>query len=199
MKKIPLTRGFVALIDDADYPAVSQYRWHALVTATGVYAIGRPYPTRGRQRPNLPEGPKTPLKKKLLHRFLLGLGEDETQVDHRNQDTLDNRRKNLRVGTAQQNRCNRPKRAGTSSVYKGVTWNAASSLWHAKITAHRRCLYVGAFDDERKAALAYDRAASSYHGEFAFFNFPTLKQRLRGWLHASDIRNQGQMVRVQGA
>lgn len=189
MKKIPLTRGFEALVDNADYSLISQYRWHALVTATGVYAIGRPYPKRERQKPNLPQGPKQPRKKKLLHRFLLGLEEDETQVDHRNQNTLDNRRKNLRVGTAQQNRCNRPKRQGTSSAYKGVSWNKANSVWHAKIQVHRRHIYIGCFDDERKAALAYDRAAFSYHGEFAFFNFPTLKQRLKGWLHANDVRN----------
>jgi len=30
MKKIPLTKGFVALVDDEDYARVSQYKWCAL-------------------------------------------------------------------------------------------------------------------------------------------------------------------------
>ena len=41
MKKIPLTKGFVALVDDEDYARVSQYKWCALTRNNydTVYAV----------------------------------------------------------------------------------------------------------------------------------------------------------------
>lgn len=186
MKKISLTKGYVTLVDDADYERVAAFNWHALVTSAGVYAIGRPYPPRkaGRRPVGQVVEPKPP--KVLLHRWLLGVGDPTVQVDHRDKDSLNNQRHNLRTSTHQQNRCNQKKRVGTSSRYKGVSWNARQQCWHAKIAVYGRTRYIGSFEDEKAAALAYDRAAHSYHKEFASFNFPNHRQRLKGWLHKED-------------
>src|SRR5262245_1471447 len=84
--RIALTRGFTTLIDLEDAPTVCRYRWHATVRGRYVYAARR-LGKRGRVI--------------YLHRFLLG-GTDDT-IDHRNGDTLDNRRANLRPATYGQN------------------------------------------------------------------------------------------------
>ena len=185
MIEIPLTQGYVTVVDDEDAAWVSQWNWSALVTASGlIYATGRPYE-------KLPYGARAKNKppKFLLHRFLLGLTPtDKVKVDHRDLDGLNNQRSNLRLSTQQQNRCNQPKKKGTySSVFKGVSWNARQGVWHAKIETHGVIRYAGSFHDEVAAALAYDRAAHTYHKEFARLNFPENDQYLVGWTHHKDL------------
>jgi hypothetical protein len=42
MATIPLTRGMVAIVDDADYEWLSKFSWHArLNTSNGVYYAAR--------------------------------------------------------------------------------------------------------------------------------------------------------------
>lgn len=41
MKEIPLTKGYVALVSDEDYERVAQFKWHARVGRSVVYARGR--------------------------------------------------------------------------------------------------------------------------------------------------------------
>jgi hypothetical protein len=107
-----------------------------------------------------------------LHRFILGVS-DAALVDHKNLNTLDCRRENLRRATHSQNVCNRAKKryaAGVSSRYKGVDLHCGR--WRAQIAKHGVRLHLGVFDSEEDAALAYDTAARKLHGEFARLNFP---------------------------
>jgi hypothetical protein len=179
--EVPLTRGYVAVIDAADADLVLAYRWHALVTRTAVYAVGRPYPRLPYGQRNGKKAPKV-----LLHRFILGMSDDSVEVDHRDQDGLNNRRKNLRLGSRRQNMCNKVKNFGRTSAYKGVCWNKKDGKWQAKIQQNRVTRYIGNFDSETEAALMYDRAAYSYHGEFAVLNFPQNLQYRLGWKHRED-------------
>src|ERR1700722_6638381 len=39
MKNIPLSRGYVALVDDNDYESVSQFKWTAITPRQMVYAV----------------------------------------------------------------------------------------------------------------------------------------------------------------
>lgn len=77
-KIVKLTRGYVTQVDTEDYAKVSRFRWHALVTRSGVYAVGRPYP-------RLPYGARSNVKapKVLLHRWLLSVDGDVQHVDHK--------------------------------------------------------------------------------------------------------------------
>lgn len=39
MRKIPLTQGKFALVDDADFDWLNQWKWYALKTKTTFYAV----------------------------------------------------------------------------------------------------------------------------------------------------------------
>jgi hypothetical protein len=160
MKTVPLTRGYMALVDDADYESVSAHKWCARVdrrrdgTIRSVYA-GRTAHVAG---------------KKIfqsLHRYILGLGNSIMAVDHVNHNGLDNRRENLRLATYSQNAANNRKRRNTSSRYKGVRWHRATEKWEARIGVAGKLKYLGLFTSEEAAALAYAEAASKAFGEFA--------------------------------
>ncbi len=65
-----------------------------------------------------------------------------------------------RVATQTRRKATRYGDRPTSSIYKGVSWDASCNRWIARISVSgstRRRL--GAFDNEREAAIAYDRAA----------------------------------------
>jgi hypothetical protein len=86
---------------------------------------------------------------------------------------LNNQRDNLRICTPAQNRSNTKKSHG-SSQFKGVSRKAASH-WVAYIKVNQKTKYLGTFQDEVAAALAYDAAARQHFGEFALCNFPPKK------------------------
>lgn len=164
VKEIPLSKGYVALVDDEDYKRVSKYKWHAHSGKGPVYAAAwiPGYTSCGRVR---------------MHRFILW-GELAKHpgfvVDHINHNTLDNRRCNLRLVTLSQNCGNRLLKAH-SSRFKGVFWDSVRGKWHAqlKVSVGRyeyKKLFLGRFSCEEDAALAYNKAALAYYGSCALLN-----------------------------
>jgi len=108
-----------------------------------------------------------------MSRQILGLTPgDPRQADHRNHDTLDNRRENLRVATRSENCRNRMRRVDNRSGFKGVSWNRERGQWRAQIWTGSTNKLLGTFADPVSAAKAYDEAACERHGEFALLNFP---------------------------
>lgn len=113
---------------------------------------------------------------KKLHRLLLGLTDPKTLVDHRNGNSFDNRRHNLRICTNAANvRNQKGHRDKMYSKYKGVSRykdskRNARSPWCATIQHNRQRMHLGVFATAREAALAYDEAALRLHGEFARTN-----------------------------
>lgn len=97
----------------------------------------------------------------------------ENTYDHKNHDPCDNQKENLRKCTRSQNNANGPKRdyfRGATSQYKGVCWSKKSKKWHAQLRMNKKSYHLGYFDDEVKAAEAWNRAAIKYQGEFAYLN-----------------------------
>jgi hypothetical protein len=95
------------------------------------------------------------------------------EVDHRDQNTCNNTRANLRLATHGQNMANRRKFKNSSSPYKGVSFHKLTGKWSAKITENRRLRYIGLYADPVEAARAWDREAERIHGDFAHLNFAT--------------------------
>ncbi len=104
-----------------------------------------------------------------IHRVLMN-ATDEQIVDHISRDTMDNRRRNLRIATNSGNGGNSIQKGGTSK-YKGVSWDKAKGAWVAGIMLHRKKRILGFFACEHEAARVYDAAAIEAFGEFARTNF----------------------------
>ena len=93
------------------------------------------------------------------------------QIDHINDNGLDNRRSNLRICSQSQNlmNCRKPKTL-FSSKYKGVSWVQKHKRWKVSIAFKGKRKYIGHFLSEIDAAKAYNKAAEKYFGEFARLN-----------------------------
>jgi hypothetical protein len=103
-----------------------------------------------------------------MHREIaavLGLSD----VDHRDRNGLNNARINLRPSSRHQNLGNQQKRLGCSSKFKGVSWSNHAGKWIAWEPG-RKGRFIGYFDSEKSAALAYNRAAVRLFGEFSLLN-----------------------------
>jgi hypothetical protein len=152
MKSIPLTRGYVALVDDEDYEAISAFKWSAHRHARTCYAA-RAVIDCGQHR------------SLLMHRVILN-APPGIQVDHVNGDGLDNRRANLRLATRSQNQHNQRISLANSSGFKGVSYDSARASWRAHIMVNRRRIWLGRFTTAEEAAAAYRAASTKHHGAF---------------------------------
>lgn len=103
---------------------------------------------------------------RLAHLYVIGKWPDD-EIDHKNCHPGTNAWDNLRPATRRQNAANTRKRAGTSSRFKGVTWDKAKKKWAAGITVNYKHIHLGRFIVEENAAEAYLIAANKYFGEFA--------------------------------
>jgi hypothetical protein len=164
MKEIPLTQGKVALVDDADYDWLMQWKWWYVKGPNGKLGYAQRMETVFiRER-----------VKVRMHRLIMGVA-GEIQVDHINGNTLDNQRINLRLATNAQNCQNAQKRKDAiRSKYKGVSLKHPGypRPWSVEIKANKKRIRVGSFAAEIDAAKAYDAAALIHHGQFARLNFP---------------------------
>jgi hypothetical protein len=106
----------------------------------------------------------------FLHWDIMGKPAKGYHVDHRDGNTLNCQRVNMRICTHRENLTNRKRHKNNTSGYKGVTRNKGK--WGAQIKSNYKLIWLGTFDDPVSAALAYDRAAREIFGEFANLNFP---------------------------
>jgi hypothetical protein len=148
-KIIELTKGHYAIIDDEDYPLVSQYKWH--------FSMGYALSQKDKERFR-------------MHRLITN-APDGMEVDHINGNRLDNRKDNLRICTRMENAWNVPKQHPTNT-YKGVTISRKSGRWRAQINYNNGNIALGTYDTDLIAAVAYDHACREYFGEYAKPNFP---------------------------
>jgi len=164
-KLIPLTKGYSAIVDDEDYDYLMQWKWYAhIYQKTNKVGTPSTYAHIYAQR--------WELKHQLgMHRVVLGLGTDDTRwlIDHINHNGLDNRKTNLRVCTNTQNIGNSRPKAG-SSKYKGVHYCLTRKVWVSRLTNNGKVVYIGQFQSELEAALAFDDVAIKTRGEFALTN-----------------------------
>lgn len=166
MKEIKLTKGYVTLVDDEDYECLNQWKWYAYVGKYTVYAI------RGERIGNRLDNK---MMRILMHRYIMdtpiGL-----QTDHIDHNGLNNQKNNLRICTVAENQYNQNPRG--KSKYIGVSFcvRKYSTSIRISITAGEKRIHRGGFKTEEDAAIARDKLAVQYHGEFANLNFPMRSQ-----------------------
>lgn len=137
-------RDVEVLIDDEDWPLVSQYQWWAVNQHGTIYIINRA------------------LK---LHRVIMD-APNGYSVDHINGNTLDNRKGNLRICLNKDNVKNSKRPHNNTSGVKGVCWDKNRSKWMAKIKVDQRTINLGRYNDIEEANKAYFNAGRKYFGEF---------------------------------
>ncbi len=93
--ELRLSNGFIAIIDAEDLLKISRWHWHARYCKPDRYAA------RTKTIGSRKDGSRKTIAI-YLHRFLLGAPAD-LQVDHKNGDTLDNRKRNLELVTPSEN------------------------------------------------------------------------------------------------
>lgn len=138
MAVITLTRGAVALVDDALFSHLNQWKW----TYDGRYAY------RKVNRANV-----------YMHQVVAKTPKGY-DTDHLNRDKLDNRLENLRATTRSLNKFNVGLIATNTSGMKGVRWDASRGKWFAFITIMRKMYNLGRFDNVEEALDARKRAES---------------------------------------
>ena len=151
---IGLTKGYMAIIDSDSIPVIKDYSWvsmnnhSARHNNTGsIYAYTR-------------RGDRTI----LMHRLIMNAPKRK-QVDHIDGDTLDNRKKNLRLVSGSENMHNMHKMSKPSKHGRGVgkvAWRNSDGIYtegknyYAHIKINNRLRYLGIFSTAKEAAKAYE-------------------------------------------
>ncbi|MFA5301040.1 MAG: HNH endonuclease [Lutibacter sp.] len=135
MKTIPLTQGKFALVDDADFEWLSQWKW----CAARDHKYDRWYACRH-------------IKHKVIgmHRFVMNAPRG-FHVDHKNHNGLDNRRCNLRICTNRENQQNQLR----GLEFGCGTYLKNNKYWIAQITFKQKKMHISSFKSKSEAALAY--------------------------------------------
>ena len=160
---IQLTQGYVAHVDAEDYDVLMHFHWCAVCHNGILYAQGSVY---GRSM--------------FMHRFIM---EDPpgVEIDHRDRNSLNNRRHNLRPALHHQNISNAGIRINNTSGFKGVYFHKQIGRWMARVMylgRHHSCLSHASAEE---AARYYNLKAVELHGEFAVLNdvIPRFPSRIR--------------------
>ena len=143
------------MIDDEDLGKVARFKWSSSFNGRSMYVTRQ-----------LSGGHK----KLYLHRIIMEARDGEI-VDHVDGNGLDNRKMNLRKCSKAENNRNRMEKVGPkTSKYKGVCRNKRNGKFIAQIGCEGKHYFLGHFASEFDAAMAYNKAAQEYFGEFARLN-----------------------------
>ena len=99
MKKIPLTKGYYAIVSDEDFDRVSNHKWLVQVNhykSRDIFYAARSVKRNGKRA------------LEFMHNFILNVVPDGLDTDHINHDGLDNTRVNLRRVSRSENKQNMP-------------------------------------------------------------------------------------------
>lgn len=159
MKRLELTKGQYALVDDEDFAELNRHAWSAsFAKATGSYYAQRKE-----------KGKMIMLQRQVMK--VKGSGR-RRRVDFINGDTLDCQKQNLRLCTPKQDAGNARLRKTNTTGFRGVIAPSGRHRWRANITIKGKSVKLGSFDSAQDAAKAYDVAAKKHFREFARLNFP---------------------------
>jgi hypothetical protein len=150
MKEIALGKGKIALVDDVDFLHLAlNFSW-SLHSDGYAYAYVRGSGRKG-------------MKRKLMHQVVaerMGLAITE-DIDHEDQDRLNNQRFNLRAATRGQNNVNSDVRKDNKLGVKGVYF--CENRYVARISVEGINHQLGRFLTLKEADEAYRAAKKKYY------------------------------------
>lgn len=158
---IQLSKGYSTVIDDMDAD-LAEFDWRASTPKSkSLTYVYRPITISGK-RSNIF------LHRAILERLLDRPLEKHEVCDHRDGNSLNNRRSNLRVATIRQNAQNAKIQKNNKSGFKGVCRDIkCHNRWTARISVNGKYIHLGNFSSPEEAHDAYVEAAQKYFGEFA--------------------------------
>ena len=142
MKKIKLTQGKYALVDDGDFDLLKKHNWY--ISSHG-YATSTTTPH-------------------LYMHILINKTPKGKITDHINRNTLDNRRKNLRTGDKRLNSINRGIQSNNTSGHRGLSWMPKIKKWETYIWNHNKKIGLGFYKFKKEAISIRKGAELKYHG-----------------------------------
>lgn len=108
---------------------------------------------------------------RIIWEMFYGKIPDNLQIDHIDRNGLNNKIENLRLATSQENNRNLSKRKNKCySKYKGVSWNKKLKKWTSYINYNKNKIFLGYFNKEIEAALAYNKTATLLFKNFVVMN-----------------------------
>lgn len=167
--EVLLSKNMVAKIDKIDKEIISKHIWCCR------FKNGKPYAY-------------TTIKKHGvgMHRFLLNIYDSNIEVDHKNRDTLDNRRENIRIATRAQNCFNTYRK--NKCIYKGVYEVPLKNKikYTSRLRYSGKSINLNCFNTKEEAGFEYDKCAIVLYKDFAYLNFPERKQEIIDWLQTEE-------------
>jgi len=121
------------MVDEDDYQKVSKYKWHM---HTGGYAVT-----------------KVKNKSLYMHRIIMN-AQKGIEIDHINNNKLDNRKENLRAVSRSINMRNRFGHKDSNSQLLGVSFKKDKQKWQARIYVEGKHIHIGYFNNPLDAKLA---------------------------------------------
>jgi len=137
-------KGYDVLIDDEDYNLVSNYNWHidkrnhtnyARAYIKGSYSSGK-------------------RKQIFMHRLIMGIEGINFDIDHKNENGLDNHKQNLRFITKSGN--NRRAKRLNKTGYRGVQKHRNCDRYQAVIRIDGKKKYIGSYNTPEEASIVYE-------------------------------------------
>ncbi len=159
MRRIRLSRGLFATVDDEDYPKLVGFKWSVKPSEHGgMYAVT-----------NIKENGRW--HQELMHRKIMGNppGKDVIFLDY---DGLNCRKKNLRIVDAVESRRHHRVRRDSYTQIKGVALNLEEGSWSPIIVVNSTPKNLGEFDDVEEAKQVYDEAVKQNYGAYAPMHRP---------------------------
>jgi len=157
MKKIELTQGQYALVDDWNYDYLIQWKWRA-VQSGGLY-----YAVRGEKI--------LIIQKRIWMARVIANTPNNMECDHINHNTLDNQEHNLRNVTHSQNMMNKRVQSNNTLGEKGITFYNYNGYKSYIVQVHKdgKCVYRKTFKTLEDAKQARNQAIEKYHREFSYY------------------------------
>lgn len=158
MKKIPLTQGKFAIVDDEDFDYLNRF---VFCYGPNGHAVRRLMQTNGKS------------VSVVMAYFVLHKEKNEI-YHYKNGNPLDLRKENLIITSRQNSSASTATLREHTSIYRGVCWDKNAKKWNAtiskRIEGNRKKYHLGYFDTENAAAIAYNKKARELFGEFAYQN-----------------------------
>ena len=141
-REIRLSKGYVTIVDDEDFAWLSVVSWSAQVAHTrSVYAVAKFVRLQ-------PDGTRWASGSREMQRVILdpdGVRPRSLKADHKDGDTLNNQRSNLRLVTDSISNINRRMPKSNASGFRGVHWATGMQRWRAQIKVNGKLYRGGSF------------------------------------------------------